>query len=644
MKSDLAHTTNPATVIEQGRSDYVIVVGSDADPVEQFAAEELQKYLEQMTGVTLPISADPATIPAHYISIGQTQIAVEAHFCVRPRHRFDDGFIIRNRQGNLLIQGACTRGTLFAIYALLEKWGCRWFAPDFAHYEGHHELVPTVETVAFHENVWIERPAFELRAAYIETFATDDPVRDMRAVGDWLAKVRKNCWRIDQHVLFDFREVYPGKRADHYREGAWEAVVAAKTKRDLVLAVGGHGYFTFLQPKVYFEEHPEWFALIEGERKNRGQFCISNAEARRTYVDNVMEFVREHPQIDIFIALANDGLGWCECDACAAMGSVLNQYLRVFNELAVAMERYNPELIVQALFYVETATAPDEQTQIHSSNTMGWYCNFSRDWRYPLDYEPPGLVKADYPLKTSPYWVKWPERNYAYWSVINKWLSDFYNFRMMVEEHYRKYKFSSYPCIKPHLMALDFPRYREIGIADICVNYMEPKDWYSYEPTHYFHARLAWDPYQDIDAALADYAETRYPGAGPEMVSYLSNIEEGFNQFPMPHTYDYPLPDLERALAHFASAGEALAAALEKASDPGTRFLLEKNLKSLRYARDGVSIWYLAKTGKKQEAIATGEDLLELLKENLNEGLFYYEPGRPWMLPIIETYLDTLRE
>ena len=644
MDSVITESTDSVVIIDQRRSDYVIIVGSSADETERFSAGELQNYLEQMTGARLPIQIDPEPAPIHFISIGQTQLAADAHFSVRLRHRFDDGFVIRNDQGNLMIRGACSRGTLFAVYALLEKWGCRWFAPDFAHYQGNHELVPQCDTIAFEEKVWIERPEFELRGSFIEIFVSDEPWRDIQAIIAWLAKVRKNYLGMDQHPLFDFREVYPGHRSVWFKEGLWEAVLETNAERDLTLAIGGHGFFTFLPPKVYFEQHPEWYALVDGERIDHGQICVSNKEAGAAYVSRYMDFVRAHPEIDIFCVMPNDGLKWCQCESCQALGSVLNQYLHVFNELAAAVEAYNPDVILQALFYAETAIPPDEKTRIHTTNTMGWYSNFSRDWSVPINHEPPGLVKADFPVKgISPLRVK-GFRNYSYWAVLNKWLSEFYNFRIMVEDEYRKYFFNSYPCIKPHTMAREFPLYREIGVSDIYMDYMEPKDWYSYEPTHYFHARFAWDPYQDVDDAIADYAEKRYPGAGPEMVGYLTNVENGFNLFGKVRGFDKPLPDLERAREHFALADTALKSTLGKVSEPGAKSLIEKNVKSLHYVRDALAVWYLVKTGKPDEAIATGEALVAFLKENLDEGVFLYPPDSPFLYAYIQAYLDTLTD
>ncbi|PYK96453.1 MAG: hypothetical protein DME19_19655 [Verrucomicrobia bacterium] len=47
-----------ATLIDQGKSRYRIVVSAVAIPSERYAAEELQRYLERMSGARLPIVTD----------------------------------------------------------------------------------------------------------------------------------------------------------------------------------------------------------------------------------------------------------------------------------------------------------------------------------------------------------------------------------------------------------------------------------------------------------------------------------------------------------------------------------------------------------------------------------------------------------
>ena len=49
------------TLVADGKSPYIIVLPDQATVVEQTAARELQVFLEQVTGVNLPIRAEKAT-------------------------------------------------------------------------------------------------------------------------------------------------------------------------------------------------------------------------------------------------------------------------------------------------------------------------------------------------------------------------------------------------------------------------------------------------------------------------------------------------------------------------------------------------------------------------------------------------------
>ena len=66
------YTTNMIPVITEGQSDYVIVIGEDAGPGVQTAADELQKYLLKISGVTLPVVTDSAAPADDEIVVGAT--------------------------------------------------------------------------------------------------------------------------------------------------------------------------------------------------------------------------------------------------------------------------------------------------------------------------------------------------------------------------------------------------------------------------------------------------------------------------------------------------------------------------------------------------------------------------------------------
>ena len=68
------------TLAQNGQSDYVITLANDAIPAEKTAASELQKYLKQSTGATLPIKAQSEVVAA------APQILVSASTRARKRN------------------------------------------------------------------------------------------------------------------------------------------------------------------------------------------------------------------------------------------------------------------------------------------------------------------------------------------------------------------------------------------------------------------------------------------------------------------------------------------------------------------------------------------------------------------------------
>jgi hypothetical protein len=89
-----------------------------------------------------------------------------------------------------------------------------------------------------------------------------------------------------------------------------------------------------------FEKHPEYCALVGGRRNLHGgdtKFCISNAGLRKLVVDHAVRFFRNNPRADSISMDPSDGGGWCECAACAQMGSVSDRVVTLANEVAQAI-------------------------------------------------------------------------------------------------------------------------------------------------------------------------------------------------------------------------------------------------------------------------------------------------------------------
>ncbi len=62
-----------------------------------------------------------------------------------------------------------------------------------------------------------------------------------------------------------------------------------------------------------FDEHPEWFALVNGKRRPP-QMCTTHPEVLERMVDYVLA-----GKADIMNISPSDGGGFCECDRCKAL-------------------------------------------------------------------------------------------------------------------------------------------------------------------------------------------------------------------------------------------------------------------------------------------------------------------------------------
>jgi len=580
-----------------------IVLPPGADETTRFAGGELQSYLRRISGATLEIVTAPSGRVAYEIRLGEACRQLAPGLPPPARYPEDDQFALKLIGDHLCIAGCSSRATLFGVYAFLERLGCRWFAPAFAHYEGHHEVVPEKSTIRIDRLDVVELPDFRYRGAYIEHLYSDSPVEDMAAIGDWLAKVRKNCWALQHNLLFDFSRT-GAWHTDLYRKGLKEAVFSTAQERGLTLCIGGHGFSTFLPPKMYFDEHPEWFAMIAGERVSRdmnAQFCISNEAALDTYVEGVMKHMAANPWIDILRIVPNDGWGWCECDACKALGEPSEQYLALVKAVADRMAKKYPEKFVQMIAYLHT-TAPPPEAEFPSNMTV-WYAHFNRDWRYPLDTD-----------------KSHRDKNADHFRNLRAWLQT--GLRVISESHYRKYYFRSLPAIKPHLMELDFPRLAEIGVPDIFLNYMEPLDWAGYELSHYAHARFAWDAGSSADDIVRDFCRHRYGDAAEAAFEFLSRLESAMNEYQMPGDHQTNRPDaLQRAEAHLEAAQSALGKARAKAADEPARFHLRRNALMLEYARLENTMNLHAAGKQWDEALAVLDKEEAFLRAHLHDGM-----------------------
>ena len=189
-------------LVEQGKPRSVIVVGKNATWLEKHAAQELQKYLRRMSGASLPIiDSGKVSRVRNHILIGRAEtneivkgLCDEGKIKLSKDHPGLDGFIIATARGTsktyLVIGGSMDRGTLYAVYHLLENFlGVGFF------WDGEH--IPKQGTIELESMNVSERPYFPIRQ-YLQgcAFAYNWMVYwdwgQWKTEVDWMAKKKLN--------------------------------------------------------------------------------------------------------------------------------------------------------------------------------------------------------------------------------------------------------------------------------------------------------------------------------------------------------------------------------------------------------------------------------------------------------------------
>ena len=326
-----------------------IVIAKDAGPSLKYAAEELQRYVKELTGVELVVAGGArscATVTAA-IRLEQTE------------DYGADGFCLAARPPDFVIRGG-VRGCLYGVYELLETYGgVGWYA-------SWRTVVPKLDRFAVPANLDdVQRPAFTMRMT-----SWLDATR-----GDFAARLRLN-----------------GSRAK--LEEKHGGAVCRFGKH-----MGSCHTFNFLLPaKKYFAEHPEYFAMRDGKRElhEKGarwgytQPCLTNPDVLRIVTSNVLEAIKADPTAGIYGVSQNDNRLYCQCPACAAVDeeeeSHAGTVVRFVNAVAEEVEKHYPNAIIETLAY-QYSRKPPKKTRLRH-NVMPCLCSIECDFHKPLDVSP----------------------------------------------------------------------------------------------------------------------------------------------------------------------------------------------------------------------------------------------------------------
>lgn len=334
-----------ALVAEGGRARTTVVLSFEASPAERYAAEELAHWLGQITNVSIPVQVDPQEVPANAIVVGGGAISRRLFPAVAWDRLGLEETVMRVDGRRTLLAGGRPRGTVYSVYRLLHRLGCRWWTP-------WAETIPKMGKLTLPRLNLNETPAFESRDSF--WYSGFD--------GDWAARNATNGQTARLEAKHGGRVEYAGFV---------------------------HTFYPLVPPDSYFRLHPEWYSLIDGKRTaTNAQLCTTDPHLRDFVVERVRERLRQNPQATIVSVSQNDCFNPCQCDRCQALvreqDSESAPVLALANYVAERIEKDYPHVAVDTLAYQYTRKAP--RTLRPRPNVIVRLCSIECNFSQPLTH------------------------------------------------------------------------------------------------------------------------------------------------------------------------------------------------------------------------------------------------------------------
>jgi hypothetical protein len=421
------------------------------DGSEKVAAEELSQFIGRMSGAAPPVRviAEGQTPGDGEPAIVLGAPALKLGLTPPPVTPSRDGYALQSKGPRLLMAGESSASTRFAVTHLLEALGCRWY---MANKWG--EVIPLRKSVSLDGFDVSEKPDFLSR----NVWAFGGP-----------------RWRMGGMDL--------PNRHD------WQHVPAAK----------------------HFAEHPEYFALRNGERRAGGWVCTTNPDVIRLFADAYVAKAKQGAAADTISP--PDGRGYCQCDACRAIdvpdyiepssGAVCmsDRYVTFFDAVGRIVAREATGFLLSFYAYADY-TMPPKRIRRTSDNLCAWistirFCRLhgvdNPDCESRVRYR--GVVEG--------------------WAALMRTACYDYNYNLAEV---------TVPISKISYVRANIPFLKKTGC--IGVNMEAMFAWNLYGPHTYLTTKLLWKADADAEAILEDYYRDLFGPAAAPVKSYWERLDK----------------------------------------------------------------------------------------------------------------------
>ncbi len=383
------------------------------------------------------------------------------------------GYSVVCQSNSLLFIASSEVQILYAIYTFAEKiLGYCFFQPG-------SDLINTVNNINLQEGVLIKetKPLMKNRGFIQEIPFTAENYK----LADWMVKNRLNYLL----TWMKYYELITPHMKEYYRIRG-------------IRIESGHHNFEFLIPSdKYYKNHPEYFAIKNGQRivpeigsdgfMKGGQLCVTNTNLRAEIVSKLIQHGQAHPELTYIGLVPNDGFGWCECQDCSQYydKSVKGDFFSI-SEHVYRAERLYHDLIG----YVTEKFSKELPDKIL---TLVAYINY-------VEPAPNFQLKSNMAVHFAPYWrcinheltdTACPV-NSRYMLALQKWLNVKRGGEINLYEYYMGVNlYISCPMVHHRRITNEVYNLSKLGVDGILTQF-HLTHWVAYGMNYYFMAKAMY--------------------------------------------------------------------------------------------------------------------------------------------------------
>jgi hypothetical protein len=429
---------------------------SSKKTTDKKAAEYLGAYVEKMTGVKLEIK-DAATSgkpDAKEPAIIMGELALDLGLEAPPKTMSWDGYRLKTMGNHLLMAGESGPALEFAVTHFLERFGYRWLT-----WGKLGEAIPEIKTISLTGFDVSETPDFLFRCVWGADFV---PTR--------------------------------GGGIDLPNQHNWP----------------------FITKEKYYDTHPEYFALRNGERVTGGLggtwVCTTHPDVIKIFADGYIAMAKAGAKAASISP--PDGRSFCECERCRALDvpgyvepsngalCMSDRYVTFFDAVAKLVKKEAPDFILSFYAYSDYTLPPKNIAKV-SDNLCAWITTI-RFCRLHSFGNPNCEAAARYK------------------DVVERWAA------MGIKTASYDYNYNlsevTVPISKISYFRERIPFLKKTGCLGINLEAMSAG--YLYAPHTYLAYRLMWDADADADALLDDFYDKFGGKAAPHIKAYWERIDK----------------------------------------------------------------------------------------------------------------------